>query len=154
MAGEFLALGESGAGFAVGDLAVVDTALLNCRTGPGIGYDLIYTMSTGTGVQILADGHAWYKVQTRDGQLGWVTGIYLAAAPALGFVVGDAVRVIDGALNLRADPGLSATVLRVMADNEALLIRGGPVEADGYTWYRVRNDAGEGWAAGEFLRSD
>ena len=60
----------------------------------------------------------------------------------------------DGALNLRAAPSLSAAVLRVMADNEALLVQGGPVEADGYTWYRVRNYAGEGWAAGEFLRLD
>jgi hypothetical protein len=24
--------------------------------------------------------------------------------------------------------------------------------ADGYTWYRVWNYAGEGWAAGEYLR--
>jgi hypothetical protein len=41
-----------------------------------------------------------------------------------------------------------------MADNEVLEVVGGPVAADGYTWYRVRNFAGEGWAAAEFLMFD
>jgi uncharacterized protein YgiM (DUF1202 family) len=237
VAAEYLALGQSWGGFAVGDFALVDAAPLNCRTGPGVGYDVSYLMSIGTGVQILAgpevadgyhwykvrtdaevvgwaageglvpaysvpgprftagdqvvvdtdylnlrddiglatgvidilpggtalsvtngpflaDGYAWYRVQTGSGRLGWVVGAYLAAAPPLPLAVGDAVRVIDGALNLRAAPSLSAAVVRVMADNEALLIQGGPVEADGYTWYRVSNYAGEGWAAGEYLRLD
>ena len=39
-----------------------------------------------------------------------------------------------------------------MEDNEVLVVREGPVVADGYTWYRVWNYAGAGWAAGEFLR--
>jgi Bacterial SH3 domain len=62
--------------------------------------------------------------------------------------------VVDDSLNLRDNPGLSASVRRVMADNEVLLVRDGPVDADGYTWYRVWNYGGEGWAAGEFLRFD
>ena len=58
VAGGFLALGQSWGGFVAGDLALVDAAPLNCRTGPGIGYDVSYLMHTGTGVQILAGPEA------------------------------------------------------------------------------------------------
>jgi uncharacterized protein YgiM (DUF1202 family) len=240
--GEGLAPGEADggddSGFALGDVAVVDTDWLNCRSGPGLVYDVSYVMAGGTNVEILdgpsradgyhwykvvtedgdvgwvigealipssgydgpggdpefakgaevvvntdylnlrngagiskaviellpggtalivsngpvaADGYFWYEVETRDGGLGWVVGSYLALATGGDFSVGDAVRVVDGPLNLRAGPDLSEDVIRVMGDNEVLLVEGGPVVADGYTWYQVRNYAGEGWAAGEFL---
>ena len=66
-----------------------------------------------------------------------MSGRYLAAASGRGFAVGDAVRVTGGRLNLRTEPRLWSGVLRVMADNEVLLVLDGPVEADGYSWYRV-----------------
>jgi uncharacterized protein YraI len=103
---------------------------------------------------LAADGYDWHEVETRDGQLGWVAGEYLVAMPGLGFAVGDAVRVANGGQNLREAPGTDAAVIRVMANGELLQVRGGPVEANGYTWYRVWNYSGEGWAAGEFLRLD
>jgi uncharacterized protein YgiM (DUF1202 family) len=236
VAGEFLARVTWAPSFAVGDLAVVDTPRLNCRSGPGLDAAVVYVMDGGTEVTILAgpspsdgyhwykvetddgdvgwaigeglapksdggaspefakgedvvvdtdrlnlrvgaglartvvdvlpggtalivsngpmavDGYDWYEVETRDGRLGWVAGAYLAHGSVGNFAVGDAVRVTGGRLNLRTEPGLSADVRRVMADNEVLLVREGPVEADGYTWYRVWNYGGEGWAAGEFLR--
>jgi uncharacterized protein YgiM (DUF1202 family) len=145
--------------FAKGSEVVVATDALNLRIGAGLDKAVTDVLPGGTVLLVsngpmAADGHAWYEVETRDGRLGWVAGAYLATASGGGFAVGDAVRVAGGALNLRAEPDLSATVLRVMADNEALLVRGGPVAADGYTWYRVWNYGGEGWAAGEYLRFD
>jgi uncharacterized protein YgiM (DUF1202 family) len=235
VAGSFLAFGTSGGSFAAGDFALVDVSNLNCRSGPGLDYGVLYIMSSGSGAQILdgpqvadgyhwykvrtdaevvgwvigealvpatgdpgaefgsgqqvvvntdflnlrsgagldedvldvlldgtalivsngpiaADSYDWYEVETRDGQSGWVAGTYLAAAPGLGFAVGDALLVANGSQNLREGPGLDAGVVRVMADGEVLLVQGGPIEQDGYTWYHVWNYAGEGWAAGEFLR--
>jgi len=150
--------GAGNAEFAIGQAAVVDTDFLNCRTGVGLTAGIRYVLAGDTWLTILdgpmpADGYAWYEIEAADGRLGWVASEYLTTTTG-NFAVGDAVRVVDGALNLRAQPDLSADVLRVMADNEALLIQDGPVQADGYTWYRVRNYAGEGWAAGEFLRFD
>ncbi len=236
VAGEFLAYARWSADFAVGDLAVVNTARLNCRSGPGLDFGVIYVMDGSTEVDVLegpiaadgyhwykvetgdgdigwvigealvpwgesdwyfgkgdevtvdtarlnlrvgagldktvvdvlprgtdlivsngpmaADGYDWYEVETLDGRLGWVAGASLTTRTGADFFTGDAVRVTGGRLNLRAEPALSAEILRVMADETALVIRGGPVEADGHTWYRVSDNRGEGWAAGEYLRID
>jgi N-acetylmuramoyl-L-alanine amidase len=150
--------GNQGADFAKGAAVVVNTDALNLRIGAGLAKSIVAVLPDGTPLIVsngpmAVDGYDWYEVETRDGQLGWVAGQYLAAASD-GFAAGDAVRVTGGPLNLRAEPGLAATVLRVMAGDEVLLVLDDPVEADGYTWYPVRNDAGTGWAAGEFLRFD
>ncbi len=159
VAGEFLVPGVDapGSDFGKGDDVVVATDVLNLRRGAGLDKSVIDALPRGTLLLVsngpsAADGYDWYEVETRDGRLGWVAGKWLAAASGRGFTAGDAVRVTGGRLNLRAEPGLSARVLRVVAGNEVLLVRGGPVEADGYSWYRVWNYGGEGWAAGEFLR--
>lgn len=151
--------GVPGAVFGKGDQVVVDTDYLNRRTGAGLSYTVIDVLESGTPLFVsndpkAVDGHVWYEVETRDGQTGWVSGDYLAPAPGLGFAVGDAVRVANGAQNLREGPGKDAAVIRVMANSELLQVRGGPVNVGAYTWYRVWNYSGEGWAAGEFLRLD
>lgn len=145
--------------FGKGDQVVVDTDYLNLRTGAGLSYTVIAVLKSGTALTvanhpIAAGGYVWYGVTTRDGRTGWVAGTYLAPAPGLGFAVGDAVRVANGPQNLRAGSGTEAAVIRVMANGTLLQVRGGPVEANGYTWYHVWNYSGEGWAAGEFLQLD
>jgi hypothetical protein len=73
-------------------------------------------------------------------------------ALAAQFSSGDIVRVVDGSLNLRLEPGLDALILRVLPDGCVLTVTDGPVSADGYAWYRVSSDAyGTGWAAAEFM---
>jgi uncharacterized protein YgiM (DUF1202 family) len=143
--------------FGKGDDVAVATDRLNLRVGAGLDKTVVDVLSDGTPLIVsngpmTADGHDWYEVERRDGRLGWVAGSFLAVAPGLGFAVGDAVRVANGRQNLRTAPGLDAEVRRVMENDEVLLIREGPVGANGYNWYRVWNYGGEGWAAGEFLR--
>ncbi|HEY7034692.1 MAG TPA: SH3 domain-containing protein [Thermomicrobiales bacterium] len=159
--GEGLAPGSDDSGatpdFAKGEDVVVDTARLNLRVGAGLDQTVVDVLPGGTALIVsngpmAADGYDWYEVETRDGRLGWVAGAFLAHGSVGDFAVGDAVRVAGGRLNLRAEPSLSAEVLRVLADNEVLVVLDGPFEADGYSWYRVRNDGSAGWAAGEYLR--
>ena len=64
-----------------------------------------------------------------------------------------AVRVVDGALNLRSEPSLGAPVVGVLPDGAVLTVVGGPIEAVGYAWYEVdAAAAGTGWAAAIYLR--
>jgi tetratricopeptide (TPR) repeat protein len=62
----------------VGDRAIVVTVedLLNVRGGAGRGFDVIAQLATGTEVTVvegpeIADGFAWWKLQTADGVEGW-----------------------------------------------------------------------------------
>jgi uncharacterized protein YgiM (DUF1202 family) len=50
--------------------------LLNVRAGAGRGFDVIAQLATGTEVTVvegpeIADGFAWWKLQTAEGVEGW-----------------------------------------------------------------------------------
>lgn len=78
-----------------------------------------------------------------------------AAAPAAapGIAIGATVRVATPGNNLngRAEPGLSAAVVASFANGATLTVVDGPRAVDGYTWWLVRGEAGEGWSAADFL---
>jgi hypothetical protein len=54
-------------------------------------------------------------------------------------------------LRARSGPGTSYQVVTRFAEGAQLLVLEGPVEADGYTWRKVRGDRGEGWCADRWL---
>ncbi len=59
----------------------------------------------------------------------------------------------DG-LRLRSGPGLSNEPQFLGFEGEIFQVEDGPVEADGYTWWRLKAPAGEqrqGWAVSNFL---
>jgi hypothetical protein len=69
------------------------------------------------------------------------------APPVL--AVGGRARVVNlngSPLRARESPGLTAVVGRIPEGSE-VTIREGPVEADGYTWWRVEAAEVSGWAA-------
>jgi uncharacterized protein YgiM (DUF1202 family) len=145
--------------FAIGDTVVVDTDRLNVREDFGTDADVITTLDTGAEAVVTdgpeeADGYTWYELDVEDGTVGWAAGDYLALAAAEdpGFAEGDAVVVVDGNLNLRADAGLDADILDVMTDGSTATVLSGPVTADGLPWYELdTDDYGQGWSAGGFL---
>ncbi|HWQ13956.1 MAG TPA: hypothetical protein VNL77_14245, partial [Roseiflexaceae bacterium] len=47
----------------------------------------------------------------------------------------------------RAAAGLSAPVRVAFPEGERVRLLEGPVEADGYTWWRVEGPSGAGWSA-------
>jgi len=50
-------------------------------------------------------------------------------------------------LNLRSLPALASQRLRQLAEGDRVSIVDGPVEADGYTWWKLRTADGiDGWA--------
>lgn len=90
-----------------------------------------------------------------------VSGGLLAAglrhAPTVGaasFGPGDEV-VTTSAVNYRSAPGLSSTVLAVLAAGHAAVVQDSGTSLDGYTWYLIRVSTGgdnpTGYVAGDFL---
>jgi hypothetical protein len=80
------------------------------------------------------------------------------ATPAAGEIaIGVYVQIsgTDGeGLRLRDAPGLNSTPVFLGYDSEAFVVKDGPQQADGYTWWYLiapYDEARAGWAAGDFL---
>ena len=72
-----------------------------------------------------------------------------------GLAVGDKVQVTgtSGVLNMRDGPGTGYKIVGSLREGAIVEILDGPKEANGYTWWQVRNEAGTvGWAAGDWLK--
>jgi hypothetical protein len=57
-------------------------------------------------------------------------------------------------LRIRSNPGLQGEFLFLGLDSEVFIVRDGPVELDGYTWWYLTapyDDLRAGWAASSFL---
>jgi hypothetical protein len=120
------------------------------------------------------DGYTWWNLRT----LGWAVADYLKPAsstPALpsaaasqpvpvpaantaaiassqSLAIGMAVNVAGtgDCLRLHASPSVDDTVVNCLADGATSVIRGGPSQAEGHTWWLL--DAG-GWAVGDYLQA-
>jgi hypothetical protein len=55
-------------------------------------------------------------------------------------------------LSIREQPTILANRTICMADGTEAIILEGPVEADGYTWWRVAGDGFNGWAVSIYMR--
>ena len=159
-----------------GALVVVNTAFLNVRSGPGVGYSVVGVVTGGTVLPVLEislDGN-WYKVATAAGE-GWLRHTYTVTrgsydsvpqtgiAPHLYSVSESAILgraphlVVNTAyLNIRSGPGAGNAILLTIPGGSRLLVTGG---AGNGNWYEIETNAGPGWvnatytaARGDFSR--
>ena len=81
-------------------------------------------------------------------------------APGGKFQVNEAVVVTGvgagsgseaGCLNIRTEPGTGNPAIVCVPDGTQLTVLGGPQEAGGLKWWKVRLTSGEGWAAEDYL---
>jgi hypothetical protein len=74
-----------------------------------------------------------------------------------GYAVGSKVKVFDtggGGLNMRDNPTTKGALLRKLPEGSVYEIVGGPRDADGYTWWQLKDpaDGVTGWGAQRFLQ--
>jgi uncharacterized protein YgiM (DUF1202 family) len=156
-----IALNTGGPGFGVGDVVSVDADQLNLRSAPSFTGEIVDVMPRGTALTVaqspvVVNGDVWYAVTSATYGDGWCVGEYLAVSDAVGgdgIAAGDTVRVVDGRLNLRSEPALTAEVVAELPDGTTLSVVGGPTAADGYQWFNLTSDAyGTGWSVASFLQ--
>jgi hypothetical protein len=146
---------------------VTATQGLNVRKAAGASGDRSGRYPPGAIVSVLegpvdADGYRWWRVGNNE-LAGWVAegdaeAIWLS--PDMGSTqpidrpvqMGDDVLVTvgdTGLLKVRAEPGTSAKVQHQVPNQTQLSVVEGPVDANGFRWWKVTNDAGNisGWAA-------
>jgi hypothetical protein len=63
------------------------------------------------------------------------------------------VTVVQG-VNFRQEAGTTGQIIRTLADGEVLQVIDGPVSANNFTWWKLRdpNSNAEGWAAQDYLQ--
>ncbi len=93
----------------------------------------------GSSPYVGADGHGFaFRVRARDaaGNNGaWGPAGTWTASPTL--KIGGFGRVVASSLNVRSGPTTGASVVTTASSDTVLAIEGGPVSADGYTWWKV-----------------
>ncbi|HMN62011.1 MAG TPA: SH3 domain-containing protein, partial [Anaerolinea sp.] len=119
--------------FPPSDLVVYPYDLVNIRSGPGTGFDLLGSAGMGEPLPVLGDASlaharlgqmdAWLQVETGAGMRGFAAAWLVHAtgqnAPAAGLSVCPA-----GMVNVRARPELDANVLTVTQPGDALAVLG------------------------------
>lgn len=149
---------------------------VNIRRTPGYAgkpaNDVVYGAAAGSRLVILGntpqtvDNLVWWNVQTQDAQrvTGWAAQTNPAGAILLkavdaptqpgeaggAFALNDRVRTLD-IVRMRRTPGFAnkpaSDVLADVPAGTVLTVTGGPTNADGLIWWRVRGTTAEGWMA-------
>lgn len=153
--------------YSTGDHIRVFDGPLNVRSGPGVGYAVVTSLETGAHMCVLSgpvndDGYTWYQIRTTGGSVtGWVvsdfTRLYVAGgcettSPPGTYAAGDQIIVVDGPLKVRSQPGTIYTVVYDLPIGSHLCVLGGPISADGFSWYEIQTTGGSvrGWVASEY----
>ncbi|GKX67500.1 family 10 glycosylhydrolase [Inconstantimicrobium mannanitabidum] len=56
---------------------IVTASVLNVRSGPGLNYSILTTVSRGARVTILGSKNGWYNVKLSSGRVAWVSMSYV-----------------------------------------------------------------------------
>lgn len=146
----------------------------NCymRSGPASWYESISGLNKGSYVTYLgdstySDGGTWYKVQTPNGNVGWVSAKYASISGSGGiatyneggqgnsvegyesgsFAYGSSV-YISGKCNVRYGPSLSSQVKGAAYKGDVLMGTGRiSTDSRGIDWYSVSYKNGEYWVS-------
>jgi hypothetical protein len=108
------------------------------------------TQMTVIGGPVQADGYTWWNITGTPGT-GWsAVGEWLTPAPQVGITV--SVTYTGGyGLRLRNGAGLSYSVITTLPEGTQMTVFGGPIQADGYTWWAIQGYVGgtlyTGWSA-------
>ena len=170
--GYFSSIGRVGSGTAPAPTVapgsphlVVNTAYLNVRSGPGIGYGIITTVTGGTMLPVSAistSNSLWHQVTTSAGA-GWVNSSYAVRRGDFGSLTQPAVTVDTGAtltgltprivvnthrLNIRTGPGVSNSIIASVPGGTTLAVLG---ITSNRSWYQVEGSFGQGWLSSGFV---
>ncbi len=131
---------------------------LNLRDGPSTEYIGMTKLPAGTRLDILVQYEGWYRVQTTDGAIGWVTGEYLTMQPGVAERVPQTTTIppvnpallgtaTDTGVNVRSGPSKQYPSLgTVKAGAELTLLARYDI------WLQVETAQGTaGWIASDFV---
>jgi uncharacterized protein (TIGR02594 family) len=141
------------------DTFTITADSLNLRQGPGSDHPVITELDRGTRVQRLEESGGWFRIQTDNGVVGWISAKYTApdanapaepatpaqpAAPAQ--PVHETVTITADSLNVRQGAGSTNPVVTTLPKGTRVQRL---EESDG--WLRIQTDDGTtGWISARY----
>jgi uncharacterized protein YraI len=108
---------------------------------------------SGTGGCVPACPHLHFEILSSAGTfldpVPVLTGNVVTPPPTGGYLVNDQI-ITTSTVNLRSTASTAGAIVRSLASGTLLCVIGGPVVANGYTWWQVNASGTTGWVAGSF----
>jgi uncharacterized protein YgiM (DUF1202 family) len=142
---------------AVSGYTVKATASVNLRTGPGLGYEKITSVSSGktftyTGVsQFDSRGIAWHRVSYND-STAWISWKYSNLLHNGSAISESKCVMATASLNVRKGAGISYEKLTTVSSGKKLVYLGESAVVGGRTWYKVSCSQGIGWISSAYSK--
>lgn len=99
------------------DYAAVDVSLLNVRSGPGTGYNILTRFPRETAVPVLQEKDSWLQILLPGGGKGWLAGWYTNHYQNV-----DYVSVTANLLNMRSGPGTNHQIKKQLPRGQILAV--------------------------------
>ncbi len=130
------------------DTAVVASATVNVRSGPGTNYNIVTQVSSGDRLPIATQSGDWYYVSRSSGEKGWIAGWLVNVEKTTQTQVPQSsgqIAVVSGSsVNIRSGPDTSYGIITQAGLGERL-----PVLDKSGDWYKISLSSGaSGWVAG------
>lgn len=138
----------------VGKVALVnnpkDTQVLNLRQEASLDAKVLSYFRNGAKVTILKSGSTWHKVQTEDGQVGYMMARYLKVTDETADIKPYTARLINvnggKIVNFRSGPSLNAKIIdRIAVGTEVTVVE------HGTDWCKVDVNGQEGYISTWFM---
>ncbi|SCH30977.1 Probable endopeptidase YafL precursor [uncultured Clostridium sp.] len=127
------------------DMGIINTSVLNVRSGAGTNYSIIGKLYKGNSVEIISSSNGWYKVKLSNGSTGWVSSQYVDKNN--NSVAGKIGTVNTSSLNVRSGTGTNYSII-------GSLSKGSTVEiiSSSNGWYKVKlSNGSNGWVSSQYI---
>ena len=145
---------------------VTATGSVNLRSGPGLDYGKLGSVSKGTTLKYLGESHkdgrgvTWYKV-SYNGNAAWISSRYSkksgSGSSSGSSSSGNSSNTVTatGSVNLRSGPGLDYGKLGSVSEGTTLKYLGETSTDDrGVKWYKVSFNGNAAWISSRYSRKN
>ncbi|WP_195251714.1 C40 family peptidase [Romboutsia sp. 1001713B170207_170306_H8] len=127
------------------DMGIINTSVLNVRSGAGTNYSIIGKLYKGNSVEIISSSNGWYKVKLSNGSTGWVSSQYVDKNN--NSVAGKIGTVNTSSLNVRSGAGTNYSIIGSLSQGSTV-----EIISSSNGWYKVKlSNGSNGWVSSQYI---
>lgn len=132
--------------YAGSEQGVVNTDVLNVRSGPGTNYSIQTKVKRGTVLDLLEQKGNWYKTKV-NGREGWVSGDYITKTSSGSEDVNVKKAKTTANLNMRNGAGTSYRVIKTLPKGTEFEV----IEEVNNEWVKMKHDGRIGYVHKQYM---